>query len=341
MPIRRITTLGALATATALLLAGCASGDAGDAGGSGGGGETGPLSAVMYSSNNETVIGVVTDAASAHDPALKVDAVAGSSGPLLQRIESEAAEPAADVFYSAPAAVLEPYADFIEPYRSPEADAIPEELVDPEERWTATNTHVVALMVNTDQIEGGEPPTTWQELTEPEWKGKIISADPAQSSTALTALYGAYKVLGEEDFAKLAANLEITESSSNVYPAVAQGEYAVSIGYESNIYPYVAGGQAGIEMVYPEDGTFVEHDAVLIVKGGPNPEGAKALVDVILAKETQEENLAQSFRRPSREDIDVTEFVEFTPLDDLEIVDIHGEEDVQGRQDFLSYWSAL
>ncbi|WP_309067010.1 extracellular solute-binding protein [Microbacterium sp.] len=337
MPTRRILTLGALASAAVLILTGCSAGAAGGDGG----GEGGPLSAVMYSSNNETTIGVVTDAAAAHDPAVEVDVVAGSTGPLLQRIESEASAPAADVFYSAPGSSFEAYAELIEPYRSPEADAIPDELIDPDERWTATNTHVVALMVNTDQIDGGEAPTTWEELTEPEWKGKIISADPAQSSTALTALYGAYKLLGEEDFAKLAANLDITESSGNVYPAVAQGEYAVSIGYESNIYPYIAGGQAGVEMVYPEDGTFVEHDAVFIVKDGPNPDGAKALVDVILAKETQEENLAQSFRRPSREDIDVTEFVEFKALDDLEIVDIHEEQDEQGRQDFLAFWATL
>ncbi len=336
MPTRRIIKIGAIASAAALILAGC-SGDPAGEGGEGGG----PLSAVMYSSNNETTIGVVTDAAAEHDPALQVDAVAGSSGPLLQRIESEASAPAADVFYSAPGSSFEAYAELIEPYRSPEADAIPDELIDADERWTATNTHVVALMVNTDQIDGGEAPTTWKELTDPEWKGKIISADPAQSSTALTALYGAYKMLGEEEFAKLAANLDITESSGNVYPAVAQGEYAVSIGYESNIYPYIAGGQAGVEMVYPEDGTFVEHDAVFIVKDGPNPDGAKALVDVILAKETQEQNLAQSFRRPSRDDIDVTEFVEFKALDDLEIVDIHAEEDAQGRQDFLTYWASL
>lgn len=339
MHISRIIKIGAITTAAVLALAGCTSGDSG--GGADEGNNDRPLSAVMYSSNNETVIGVVTDAAASLDPALDVDVVTGSSGPLLQRIEAEAAAPAADVFYSAPAATLEPLTDLIEPYRSPEADAIAEDLLDPEDRWTPTNIHVVAFMVNTDQIDGGEAPTTWEELTDPAWKGKIISADPVQSTTALTALYGAYKVLGEEDFAKLVANLEITESSSNVYPAVAQGEFAVSIGYESNIYPYVAGGQAGIEMVYPEDGTFVEQDAVMIVKDGPNPEGAQALVDLILAKETQEENLAQSFRRPSRDDINITEFVDFTPLDELTVVDIQGEDDVQGRQDFLTLWATL
>lgn len=334
MRITRTLKIGALATAAAFLLAGCSGGGDGGSGGD-------SLSAVMYSSNNETTIGVITEAASAHDPSLEVDVVTGSSGPLLQRIESEAPKPAADVFYGAPAATLEAYAEFIEPYRSPEADAIPDELVDAEDRWTATNVHVVAFMANTDQIDGGKAPTNWEDLTDASWKGKIIVADPSQSTTALTALYGAYKVLGEDGFRELAANLEVTENSSNVYPAVAQGEYAVSIGYESNIYPYIAGGQAGIEMVYPEDGTFVEQDSVIIVKGGPNPDGAKALIDTILSKEAQEENLAQSFRRPSRDDIDVTEFVDFKPLDELEVVDIHTEEDAQGREEFLALWGAL
>lgn len=336
MKTRALTTIGAATAAIALALTGCASAaeEAGSAAGD-------KLSAVMYSSNNETVIGVVTDAAAAHDPAVKVEAVTGSSGPLLERIASESGAPAADVFYSAPAATFEAFADYVEPYLSPEAAAIPEELIDPEHRWTAANAHVVAFMVNTDQIDGGEAPKNWADLTKPEWKGKVIAPNPEQSTTGFTALYGAYKVLGKDGFEKLVANLELTESTSNVYPAVAQGEYAVSIGYESNIYPYVAGGQAGIEMVYPEDGTFVEHDSVLLVKGGPNADGGKALIDVILSKKAQEENLAQSFRRPVRTDIDVASIVDFKALDDLNVVDIHGDDDTQGRADFTEYWKSL
>ncbi|WP_344683953.1 extracellular solute-binding protein, partial [Actinocorallia glomerata] len=162
-----------------------------------------------------------------------------------------------------------------------------------------------------------------------------------QSTTALTALYGAYKVLGEDTFLDLAENLDVTENSGNIYPAVAQGEYAVSIGYESNIYPYVAGGQAGVEMVYPEDGTFVEHDSMMLVKDGPNPEAGQRLIDVVLARETQEQNLLESFRRPVRDDIDPSELVDFERLEDLTIVDIHGEEDEAGRDDFLDLWENL
>ena len=328
MNIRTFSTASAGLLATGLLLTSC----------SGGGGEGEP--AVMYSSANETTVGVMTDAAAEQDPRIDVDVVTGSSGPLLQRIETEADQPAADVFFAAPEDVLEDYANYTQPYRSPEADALPEEVLDPEDRWVATNTHVVAFMANTDQIDGGEAPKSWEDLTAPEWRGKITVADPSQSSTALTALYGAYKVLGQEKFAQLADNLVVTENSGNVYPAVAQGEYAVSIGYESNIYPYVAGGQAGVEMVYPEDGTFVEYEAALIVKDAPHQETAQRLIDTILSKETQEENLEQSFRRPSREDIDPSQFIDFKPLEDLDVVDIHGEGDDQGRDDFLAYWES-
>ncbi len=338
MKLARLTTLGTVVVVAALALSGCSGGGGGGDAAEGGGGDN---TAVMYSSNNETTIGVVLDRAAAQDPPLKVEVVTGSSGPLLERIKAEAGKNSADVFYGAPESTLLAYADLVEPYESPEAATIPEDLVDPEHRWTATNTHVVALMVNTDQIEGGKAPTTWKELTDPKWQGKLISADPEQSSTALTALYGAYKVLGEEGFAKLAANLDVSESSGNVYPAVANGEYAVSIGYESNIYPYVAGGQAGVEMVYPEDGTFVEHDSIIIIKDSAHPEAAKRLIDTILSRETQEELLVQSFRRPTRTDIDPSEFVDFPRLEDLEIVDIHGDEDVEGRTAFLEFWKTV
>ncbi|QIM18199.1 hypothetical protein G7066_05170 [Leucobacter coleopterorum] len=75
------------------------------------------------------------------------------------------------------------------------------------------------------------------------------------------------------------------------------------------------------------------------MKGAPHTAAAKQLIDVILSKEAQEENLKQSFRRPVRDDIDPTEFVDFKKLEDLTIVDIHGPEDAKGRETFLSSWA--
>lgn len=335
MKLTRLGKVGAAGAALALILTGCAGGadSAGDSGDSGGdAGAAG--SAVLYTSTNETTNDVLVNAARDLDPSLKIDVVTGSSGPLHERIKTEAAT--ADAFWGGNGAN---YVDVAEPFRAAEADKIIEAAQDPENRWTPTNQHVVALMVNVDQLDSGKAPTSWEDLTGPAYAGKIIVADPTASTTALTALYGAYKVLGEADFAKLAANLQVTESSSNVYPAVAQGEYAVAIAYESNIYPYIAGGQPGIEMIYPSDGTFAEYDAIILVDDAPNPEGGKRVIDTLLSKEVQEEMLVESFRRPVRTDIDVAEFVDFKPLDELDIVDIHTTED--NFDEFLAYWATL
>ncbi|MDQ4213236.1 extracellular solute-binding protein [Microbacterium sp. ASV81] len=329
-----------VAVAAALILAGCSGGEKTA---SPSASATAPAntatSAVMYSSNNATTVGVVVKAAAAVSPSLKVEAVTGSSGPLLQRIKSEAGKNSADVFYSAPADVLGAYADMIEPYKSSEESAIPKDILDPKDRWIPTNTHIVALMVNIDQIPGGAAPAKWSDLTDAKWKGKIIVADPQQSTTALTALYGAYKVLGKDGFQKLSANLKVAANSGDVYPGVANGEYAVGIGYESNIAPYIAGGQAGVKIVYPKDGTFQEQDRAILIKGSAHLDGGKRVIDTILAKKTQEQLLVQAFRRPVRSDIDVSKLVEFLPkLSSLKLVDIHSASDDKGREDFLTLW---
>lgn len=336
MKHRTLAKIGTVATVAALALTGCSgSGDGGDESGS----DSGATHAVMYTANNETQTDIISNAAAALDPSLKVDIVSGSTGPILQRVQAEDGVNSADIFFSASREALSEYVDLFEPYESPEASALPEELIDPEHRWTATNVHVVGLMVNTDQLDG-EAPASWKDLTDPSYKGKIVTADPTQSSTSMAALYGAYKVLGEADFGKLLDNVEITENSGNVYPAVAQGEYAVTLGYESNIYPYIAGGQAGVELVYPEDGTFSVPEAMVLFNKAANPEAGKRLIDTILAKETQEQLLAEAFRRPSRTDIVVSDFVDLPDMESLNIVPIDEDSDEQGREAFLAFWGS-
>lgn len=333
MKIRNLTKIGAASAALALLLTGCSGGGDDDGGG---GGSASSSTAVLYSSGTEEAHENLANAARALDPSVRVDVVTGSSGPLFERIKAESAT--ADVFWAGGG---EQWVEVAEPYRTTEADAILEEAQDPEDRWTSTNQHVVAFMANVDQIDDGTAPTTWKELTDPKWAGKIIVADPSASTTALTALYGAYKVLGEDDFKKLAANLEVTDTTTNMYPAVAQGEYAVALAYEFNIYPYIEGGQPGIEMIYPEDGTFTDFASILLVKDAPHAEEGKRVIDTLLSKEVQEQNLVEAFLRPVRTDIDPSEFVDFKTLDELNVIDIHGEDDKQGKEGFLALWNTL
>ena len=297
-------------------------------------------SIVIYTSNNQQAVQAVTDTAATLLPKAKISAITGGSGQLLRRIEAEAGKPQADVFWSSSPNTLGAFKPLYEPYKSPQAAAIPAELVEPGNLWTAANIHVVTMMVNTSQFGGVPKPKTWADLLDPRWKGKIIIADPANSSTALTILWGFSKLLGADALKKLAGQLTVTSAAPTVLRAVAQGEYAIGLTFESNAYAYVAGGQKEIELVYPEDGTFTSPESLVLVKNAPGGELAKKAYDLLLAKETQIALLESAYRRPSRSDIDVSKYVKLPNITAIKVFPVDEAEAAAKRTQFLADWTA-
>ena len=298
---------------------------------------SGPV--VVYSTLNAQSVDTAKDVARKALPAVRLDMITGGSLPLLKRMETEAAKPLADIFWTSSANVMENYRKLYEPYKSPEAATIPAALADAQNHWTAANLHVVVAMINLRRL-GAETPRTWADLADPRFKGKIIIADPGNSSTAFTALWGAEQVIGADGLKRLAANCTVSSSASNVVRAVGQGEYAVGITFESTAYPYVAGGQREIKLVYPQDGTFTVADNMALVKGAPNMVAARKVYDLLLSKAMQIALLESAFRRPSRGDIDITRHVDMPPMNKIKVVPNDEAKAAAGRDAFLARWRA-
>jgi iron(III) transport system substrate-binding protein len=295
----------------------------------------------MYTSNNAEAVATLSDLAKKRLPQVKIGAVTGGSATLLKRIEAEAAAPKADIFWSSSPNVLGGFKDSFAPYASPEAKAVPANLVEPNHLWTGCNIHVVVVMVNTKQLSGLPVPTTWKDLADPRWKGKIIVADPSASSTAYTVLWGASKVLDANAFKTLAKNVTVSRNASAVLSSVAQGEYAIGLTFESNAYAYVAGGQKEIKLVYPNDGTFVTEEAIVLVKNAPNVAAARAFYDMALSKDAQIALLERAFRRPSRTDIEVGKYADLPELKNIKVFPINDAEAQAKRTEFLAQWQQL
>lgn len=297
-------------------------------------------SIVIYTSNNQQSVQAVTDTAATLLPKVKISTITGGSGQLLRRIEAEAAKPQADIFWSSSPNTLGAFKALYEPYKSPNAASIAADLSEASGLWTAANIHVVTMMVNTNQLGGAPRPKTWADLLDPRWKGKIIIADPANSSTAFTILWGVSKLLGVDALKKLAGQVTVTSAAATVLRAVAQGEYAIGLTFESNAYAYVAGGQKEIELVYPEDGTFTSPESLVLVKNAPGGALARKAYDLLLAKETQIALLEAAFRRPSRSDIDVSKYVKLPNLSGIKVFAIDEDEAAKKRAEFLAGWAA-
>jgi iron(III) transport system substrate-binding protein len=264
---------------------------------------------VIYSSN-ESVLNSLVFSSFEKETGIKVQPVETGSGILMKRVATEKDRPQGDVVWGISRSLLETSRAFFQPFRSQHRDAIPAEFRDPDDLWIGNNLHLLVILQNTRLVPPGEAPRAWSDLLDPKWRGKLAFTDPANSgsaftnSTLLAELWGP----GEAGWTRVAAflrNAKILNKSSLVFQGVGNGEYALGASLEYAGYIWASNG-APVTVVYPSDGTVVAMEGCAIIKGGPNPEPAKQFVEFINRKDVRELIFAKTFRRPARQDLDLS-----------------------------------
>jgi len=295
---------------------------------------------VMYSSNPLPVVEKL-QAIVKEQLGINLSVVSGGSSTLLRRIEAEASQPAAHIFWTSSVNAIAPYEAHFEPYSSPEVEAMTPEFRYPDDKFQPSNINVAAVMINNDCLEEKGRPTKWADLAEPEWAGKIIMPNPESSSTGYTIVWGLSKLLDEETYKKIVANTVIAESARRVPQSVAACEYALGLTFEASPYDYIANGATEIEILYPQEGTFNVVEYAGIVKGNDNLDVAKKVIDVILSQQTQIDLLQTGYRRPTRMDVRISDYLALPEFSDIVIFKVDEDEAASAREEFLSAWRAL
>ena len=259
-------------------------------------------------------------------PNVKVEVVAAGTGELCNRIAAETANPIADVLWGGGADSLAAFKEYFEPYVCANDEFIGAAYKDPDGLWIGESPLPMVIFYNKDLIEkdGLTIPETWEDLTKPEYKGKIAYCLPSKSGSAYTQL--CTMILGhggKEDgwdfIKKLYDNLDgkIVDSSGKCHKMVADGEFYVGLTLEKAAVQYKDDPSVGF--VYPKDGTSAVPDGVALVKGCPNEENAKLFIDFVTSKECQTEQSGNWGRRPVRSDMEVGEGM--AKLEDIPLVD--------------------
>lgn len=299
---------------------------------------------VLYTSNKPEQYELVASEFE-NQTGIKVSVVRAGTGTCMQRIVAESERPLCDVFWSGGIGTLEAYKEYFEPYRSPEAAAIPEGYVSPDDQWAVCMIHLITIMYNKDLVSEAEVPTKWEDLFDPKWRGKIAMANPVTSGSGFSFFYSMVDLYGWQGVRKLASNAVVQASSSSVWKGVYLGEYSLGIALEYAAYTYIAGGAENIGIVYPEEGVVVVPEGLVLVKGAPHPEEAKLFFDFLITKEIRESLLMTAYRRPIRTDIDIAELVPGLPsFEEVEIAINEKDviEDMAARRDvLLERWTNL
>ena len=286
---------------------------------------------VVYTANDSNLNRFVFDAFT-KETKIEVEPVEAGSGVLFRRMASEKASPLGDIVWGVSRTLLRANTALLAPYASKNKDAVPAAFRDPEDRWLGTNVHILVILQNTKIIPEADGPKGWADLTDPKWKGKIAFTDPANSGSAYSNLTMLAQLWdGWDKVASLLANTKVLNRSSLVFQGVGNGEFALGMSLEYAGYQWSSNG-APVKVIYPADGTIAQMEGVAIVKGGPNTEGAKQFVDYVSRKDVREAILRFAFRRPARDDLDLSRLPGAMPqFSSLKIVDYDEDAWVEKR----------
>jgi iron(III) transport system substrate-binding protein len=263
---------------------------------------------VVYSANDANLNRFVFEAF-AKETGVAVDGIEAGSGVLFRRIASEREHPLGDIIWGVSKTLLNASKASLAPYASKNRDAVPAVYRDAEDHWLGTSLHLLVILQNTKLVAADAGPKSWDDLIDPKWKDKIAFTDPANSGSAyanLTMLAQAWGPgeAGWEKVAKLLANTKVLNRSTLVFQGVGNGEFALGMSLEYAGLRWAADG-APVKVIYPQDGTIAQMEGVAVIKGGPNPEAARAFVDFVSRKDVRELILREFFRRPARQDLDL------------------------------------
>ncbi len=136
---------------------------------------------------------------------------------------------------------------------------------------------------NTDLVKGADIPTSWADLLDPKWKGKLSIPDPKVGGGNYYFVFTIYKEFGKDWFEKVRANEPmLTQSHGTAENQLLSGERQVAVDLsilvrQDGDFPGGKGGPVG-ESFPSEGGALIAAD-MAITKGGPNPAGAKLFMD--------------------------------------------------------------
>ncbi|MBV6466894.1 MAG: hypothetical protein PGMFKBFP_02221 [Anaerolineales bacterium] len=233
------------------------------------------------------------------------------------------------------------------PYVSRSASDIPKNCKDPDGHWAGFSARARIILYNTNLVTMDERPSSLFDLSKPPWRGQVAIANPLFGTTSIH-MAALFITLGDEKAKQflndLKANgVKIVSSNGEVKRLVARGEVKVGITDTDDANVAIQEGSP-VKVMFPDQtgiGTLIMPNMVCLMKGSPNPENGKKLVDYLLSAEV-EKSLAWAACAQMPLRYDVRTPADVLTIDAIKGMDIHYH-DIARKLDeiggFLKQWA--
>lgn len=231
-------------------------------------------------------------------PGVEVLWTRDSTGVITARFLAEKDNPRADMVlgHAATALLVFEKQGLLETYKPAGADALKPAFRDSSGAysWTGMDAYLGVICFNTAEAGKGniKAPTSWQDMTKPEYKGKLVMPHPASSGTGYLMVGAWLQMMGEDAGWKfmdaLHDNIAVyTHSGSAPCVQAAKGERVAGIALDMRGASEKTKG-APLEVIIPKEGTGWEMESFGIVKGTKKLELAKKVADWAATKPANE-----------------------------------------------------
>ncbi|TVQ56905.1 MAG: extracellular solute-binding protein [Phycisphaerales bacterium] len=217
---------------------------------------------------------------------------------LVQSLLEERHRPRADVFWNSETAnTVRLQREGVLARLDPPPDSaalIPDAYVDPEGYWFGFAARARVLIVNTDLVEEAEMPNSMWDLTDEKWRGKAALVRPV-TGTTLTHMTALYEIIGEEETNRFIQGVidnecHLPPGNGRLAQLVGQGQ--IHFGFtDTSDFRLVKNEGYPVIAIYPDQdsiGTMLIPNTVSKIRGGPNPENARKLINFLLSEEAEE-----------------------------------------------------
>lgn len=227
------------------------------------------------------------------DTNVKVEFLSMSSGEVLSRVKAEGDKPMADLWFGGGIdAFMQAKEDgLLQKCDFKDMDKLAPEFKDKEDYWFSKGITIVGFMVNNGVMKEKnlKDPKSWDDLTNPQYKGEILMSNPAVSGTNYAVVNALLQKKGEEQgwkyFEELNKNIEYySKRGKDPSTKTMAGEVGIGITYIDKALEK-AEKEKDVKIIYPEDGIPWVPEGVAIFKNAKNPELANKFLSWVYENE--------------------------------------------------------
>ncbi len=211
----------------------------------------------------------------------------------MNRLIAEKNNPQADVYWANEPirAIVLKQKKISAPYFSSNAEGIPSHFKDTEGYWTGFSARARVLITSGKE----ETPNTILDYTNESFKNMAVIANPLFGTTTawVASLFTFWGDRKAKDFMdKMKKNgISISTSNGESTMLVVNREFVFSLVDSDDATNVIRGGKQ-VKQIYPDQiegglGCLVLPNAAVLIKGGPNPENGRKLIDYLLSPETE------------------------------------------------------